>query len=57
MADGTVSYEGLSIITPLRLGFAPNNMFSQEDKIQDKVNEIINKVNLLIEITNGKLNQ
>jgi hypothetical protein len=50
-----VQYEGLEEIKPLLLGFAPNNMFNQDDKIAKKINEIITKVNLLMAVVNTNI--
>lgn len=52
LKDGVaVQFDGLDEIKPLTFGFAPSNIFT----IQAKINEIAEKVNLLIKIANAKI--
>ena len=49
-----VAYEGLNKINELKLNFIVDIM-SGENEVRDKVNELIRKFNLMVDILNGQI--
>jgi len=54
--NATTQHEGLVQIEKLRPSFSPD-MFSRDNEIIGKLNEVIEKVNLLMALKNAEFNK
>ena len=54
MSEATIQHEGLDQIEKLRPSFS-SDMFSRDNEIIGKLNEVIEKVNLLMALKNSEI--